>query len=83
MLSDYQMVLIWYRSDMAMNLHVPEELDRRLEQLAADLHTSKSALLLQGAELVLQRHGRQREIEAGLDFVMNHDAELLKRLEDA
>jgi predicted transcriptional regulator len=68
---------------MAMNLRVPEELDRRLEQLAAEEHTSKSALLLQGAELVLQRHARRREISEGLNFVMSHDAELLTRLEDA
>lgn len=66
-----------------MNLRVPEELDRRLEKLALEQHTSKSALLLQGAELVLQRHGRSRDIEEGLEFVMSHDAELLKRLEDA
>jgi predicted transcriptional regulator len=68
---------------MAMNLRVPEDLDRRLDALAAEEHMSKSALLLQGAELVLQRHGRRREINEGLDFVMSHDAELLKRLEDA
>ncbi|WP_026554394.1 ribbon-helix-helix protein, CopG family [Arthrobacter sp. 35W] len=66
-----------------MNLRVPEDLDRRLEQLAAEEHTSKSALLLQGAELVLQRHNRSRDISAGMDFVMSHDGELLKRLEDA
>lgn len=39
---------------MAMNLHVPADLDRRLAQLAAEERTSKTALLLQGAELVLQ-----------------------------
>lgn len=66
-----------------MNLRVPEELDRRLERLAVEAHTSKSALLLQGAELVLQRHARRSEIGVGLDFVMSHDAELLTRLEDA
>lgn len=76
-------VPIWYHEGMAMNLRVPEDLDRRLEKLAAEEHTSKSALLLQGAELVLQRHARRREISAGLDFVMSHDADLLKRLEDA
>ena len=68
---------------MAMNLRVPEDLDRRLDQLAAEEHTSKSALLLQGAELVLQRHRRRRDIGEGLDFVVSHDAELLTRLEDA
>jgi hypothetical protein len=40
-------------------------------------------LLLQGANLILQRHARRREISEGLDFVMSHDAELLTRLEDA
>lgn len=68
---------------MAMNLRVPQDLDRRLEQLAAEEHTSKSALLLQGAELVLQRHQRRREINEGLDFVLSHDSQLLTRLEDA
>ncbi|MDQ0826013.1 putative transcriptional regulator [Arthrobacter sp. B2I5] len=66
-----------------MNLRVPEDLDRRLEKLAAEEHTSKSALLLQGAELVLQRHARRHEISEGLNFVIGHNAELLKRLEDA
>ena len=77
------LVLVWYHWWMAMNLRVPEDLDRRLDQLAAEEHTSKSALLLQGAELVLQRHRRTRDIGEGLDFVMSHDAELLTRLEDA
>jgi predicted transcriptional regulator len=72
-----------YDEGMAMNLRVPEELDRRLDQLGAEEHTSKSALLLQGAELVLQRHRRSREVGEGLEFVMSHDAELLTRLEDA
>lgn len=76
-------VMVWYHGYMAMNLRVPEDLDRRLELLAADEHSSKSALLLQGAELILQRHGRRREITAGLEFVMSYDAELLRRLEDA
>ncbi|MEO8283154.1 MAG: hypothetical protein ABI568_07075 [Pseudarthrobacter sp.] len=55
----------------------------RLDELAAEEHISKSALLLQGAELLLQRRGRSRDISAGMDFVMSHDADLLKRLEDA
>ena len=77
------LVPVWYHDRMAMNLRVPEDLDRRLEKLAVEEHASKSALLLQGAELVLQRHARRREISEGLDFVMSHDADLLKRLEDA
>ncbi|WP_241650981.1 MULTISPECIES: hypothetical protein [Paenarthrobacter] len=54
-----------------------------MEKLAAEKHTSKSELLLQGAELILQRYARQREICEDLDFVMSHDAELLTRLEGA
>lgn len=77
------LVLVWFHWWMAMNLRIPEDLDRRLDQLAAEEHTSKSALLLQGAELVLQRHLRTRDIGEGLDFVISHDAEVLTRLEDA
>ncbi|MGJ9402144.1 ribbon-helix-helix protein, CopG family [Arthrobacter sp. KK5.5] len=66
-----------------MNLRVPRDLDRRLDELAAEEHVSKSALLLQGAEMVLQRHARRREIGEGMDFITGHDAALLKRLEDA
>ena len=65
-----------------MNLRVPADLDRELGQLAVEEHTSKSALLLQGAELVLQRHRRRREIAASIEFVKSHDAELLTRLAD-
>lgn len=66
-----------------MNLRVPEELDQQLDRIASEEHTSKSALLLQGAEMVIQRHHRRREIAAGVDFVKEHDAELLTRLADA
>ncbi|WP_240630385.1 ribbon-helix-helix protein, CopG family [Specibacter cremeus] len=68
---------------MAMNLRLPEELDRALDKLAAEEHTSKSALLLQGAELVLQRRRRRGDIAAGLDYIAKHDQELLTRLADA
>ncbi len=68
---------------MAMNIRVPADLDPELEQLAVEEHTSKSALLLQGAELVLQRHRRRREIAASIEFVKSNDAELLARLADA
>lgn len=42
----------------------------------------QSALLLQRAELVLQRHARRHEISEGLGFVLRHDAKFLTRLED-
>ena len=68
---------------MAINVRIPEELDRQLEELAAAHHVSKHALLLQGATLVDDRYSRRDEIESGLQFVLTHDAELLQRLEDA
>ncbi|WP_174843063.1 ribbon-helix-helix protein, CopG family [Cryobacterium sp. TMS1-20-1] len=68
---------------MAINVRIPEELDRQLEELAAAQHVSKHALLLQGATLIVDRYSRRDEIESGLQFVLSHDAELLQRLEDA
>lgn len=68
---------------MAITVRIPEDLDARLEDVAKQQHTSKSALLLQGASWVVERHARRVEIDAGLDFVVSHDAELLQRLEDA
>lgn len=73
----------WYHGYMALNVRIPDELDARLEVVAAAQHVSKSALLLQGATLIVERHARQVELNSGLDFVLSHDAELLKRLEDA
>lgn len=54
-----------------------------MEKLALEENTSKSALLRQGAEMVLQRYRRRREIAASIEFVKNHDTELLTRLADA
>ncbi|NJC21579.1 putative transcriptional regulator [Arthrobacter pigmenti] len=68
---------------MAMNVRIPEELDRQLDEIASENHTSKSALLLQGAQLIVERHARRNMVNAALQFVSTHDAELLKRLEDA
>ncbi|WP_233201799.1 ribbon-helix-helix domain-containing protein [Cryobacterium sp. Y11] len=68
---------------MAINVRIPEDLDRQLEQLATAQHASKHALLLQGATLIVERYSRRDEIESGLQFVLSHDAELLQRLEDA
>ncbi|MFT4030442.1 MAG: hypothetical protein QM675_11255 [Protaetiibacter sp.] len=68
---------------MAITLRIPEELDVQLEEVAAREKVSKHALLLRGARVVVERAARRDEIDAGLDFVMSHDAELLRRLEDA
>ena len=72
-----------YHFGMAINVRIPEELDRQLEALSTAQHVSKHALLLQGATLIVDRYSRRNEIESGLQFVLTHDAELLQRLEDA
>ncbi|MBN9175312.1 MAG: ribbon-helix-helix protein, CopG family, partial [Microbacterium sp.] len=38
-----------------MTVRLPEELDRKLEAIAAAEHVSKHALLVQGAELIAER----------------------------
>jgi len=68
---------------MALNVRIPEELDRQLDDLAAREHVSKHALLLQGAELIIRTRTRRDDVDRAVDFVIAHDAELLKRLEDA
>ncbi len=68
---------------MAMTVRIPELLDRQLDQIADRDHVSKHALLLQGAELLVKSRSRRDEIDAGMDFVLGHDAQLLRRLEDA
>lgn len=68
---------------MAMSIRIPEELDRQLEELAARDHISKHALLLQSAELMVRSRARRDDLDRGIDFVLDHDAELLQRLADA
>lgn len=72
-----------YHFGMALNVRIPEELNRQLDELAAREHVSKHALILQGAELVVRRQARREEIDHGIDFVLSHDAELMTRLSDA
>ena len=66
-----------------MTVRLPEELDSALEAIARARHTSKHALLVEAAGDAVARYSRREEIKSGLDFVLNHDADLLKRLEDA
>ena len=66
-----------------MTIRLPEELDRALEAVAELEHTSKHALVVQGVELIVARSARRAELNDAVDFVLSHDAELLRRLEDA
>lgn len=66
-----------------MTIRLPEELDRALGALADAQHTSKHALVLKAVELIVARSARQAAVDDAVDFVLGHDAELLRRLEDA
>ncbi|MGN6503704.1 MAG: hypothetical protein ACTHKX_12500 [Pseudolysinimonas sp.] len=68
---------------MAENVRVPAERNEALERPAAREHVSKHALLRQGARLVVDRVARRDEIGAGLDVILQRDADLLQRLADA
>ncbi|WP_347977337.1 ribbon-helix-helix protein, CopG family [Microbacterium sp. ProA8] len=68
---------------MAMTIRLPEELDRALDAIAEAEHVSKHALVLQGVELIVARRARRVDVDDAIDFVLSHDAELLRRLEDA
>lgn len=68
---------------MDMNFRVSEDGDRRPGVPIAKAHTSESVLYGQVAGSDIQCHRHRQEICAGLEFVMSHDAELLKRLENA
>jgi predicted transcriptional regulator len=68
---------------MAINLRIPAELDARLEELATREHTSKHALILQGVEGLVRDRGRRDEIDRAVDYVLDHDAQLLTKLADA
>lgn len=68
---------------MAMNLRLPAELDAQLEALAQRDHVSKHALVLQSVEQLVSMRARRTEIDSGMEFVLDHDADLLDRLADA
>ncbi len=66
-----------------MTLRLPEELDRELDQLAADRHMSKNALVVEAARQFVARSRREELIERGFQFALSHDREALERLADA
>jgi predicted transcriptional regulator len=68
---------------MAITVRLPADLDERLDAVARERHVSKHALLLQGAQLIVDRNARRAEVDAGIDFVLAHDGELVTRLSDA
>lgn len=68
---------------MDMNRPLSEDSVRREDQVADEAHTSKPDGVSRGPALDPHRHGLGPDVSAGLDFVLRHDAGLLKRIEEA
>lgn len=68
---------------MAMTVRLPAELDARLEKLAAERHTSKHALLIEGASRLVDSEQKIANASAIATGVRDRYADLLQRLEDA
>jgi predicted transcriptional regulator len=67
---------------MAMTLRLPEDLNAQLSLLAEERHVSKHALVLQAAELLVERETRRAEISSGINRIMNTNADLMRRLSE-
>lgn len=67
---------------MDTHLHVSVDRDSRPGVPSAKATTPESELYAQVPGSDVQGHRHWQEISSGLEFVMRHDADLLKRLED-
>ncbi|MFT4213209.1 MAG: ribbon-helix-helix protein, CopG family [Microbacterium sp.] len=68
---------------MAMTLRLPEDLDRRLEELARARGTSKHALVVEGTRMLVDVETKTDVVIEIASGVRSRYAELLKKLEDA
>lgn len=68
---------------MAMTLRLPADLDLALTEIAERKHMSKHAVIIEATERFVVSQGRRADLDAAVDFVLQHDAELLDRLADA
>ena len=68
---------------MAMTIRLTDELDEKLERLAAALGVSKQQAVINAIELCDVRALREQQLEAARAFVLEHDAKLMEKLADA
>ncbi len=68
---------------MAMTVRLPEELDAKLERIAASRHTSKHAVLLEAAERFVSQELKTAMVLDAVERVGEQYAEAIRRLEDA
>lgn len=68
---------------MAMTVRLPEELDRKLEELARQRHVSKHAVLIEAADRFVRTESKTELAVQIASGVRSRYSELLRRLEDA
>ena len=68
---------------MAMTIRLTDELDEKLERLAAALGVSKQQAVIHAIELSDAKSVRQQQLDEARAFVLSHDAELMEKLADA
>jgi predicted transcriptional regulator len=66
-----------------MTVRLPEELDAKLERIAASRHTSKHAVLLEAAERFVSQELKTVMVLDAVERVGEQYAEAIRRLEDA
>jgi predicted transcriptional regulator len=68
---------------MAMNVRLPEELDRKLETIARERHVSKHAVLIEAAERFVSTESKTSRVLSAVDEIGERYAATITRLEDA
>lgn len=68
---------------MALTLRLPEELDRRLSEIAEAEHVSKHSLVLESVQSLIEQRAHFALVQEGLEYALSHDAEALERLADS
>ncbi|NUP73184.1 MAG: hypothetical protein HOQ07_00810 [Sinomonas sp.] len=62
---------------------LPQDLDHELGRLAAERHVSKSALVIEGVRLLIEKAHSEALIERGFQLALSHEGEALDWLTDA
>lgn len=68
---------------MAMTVRLPEDLDAKLERIAASRHMSKHAVLIEAAERFATEEIKTALVLESVERLQVQYAEAIQRLEDA
>lgn len=68
---------------MAMTLRLPEELDKQLEEIARERHTSKHAIVVEAASRFVDHETKTARVIRLADDVIDQYSDAIQRLADA